>query len=164
MARDSGVGNSQSLVKEMTQNRVGVPRKALASDAVIIGGEIEIVHRAGQVEIGIGVEALDESDALVAQIALDLKIGVEREGRVVAILKLAAELAVQRRVRQIGDVRAHARDREPAPRIGALGEIAPAAPFRIGHHRLAADFVEGDVLRRMAGRAAIGSAAKTRCG
>ena len=51
-------------------------------------------------------------DALVAQIALDLEIGVEREGRVVAVLKLAAELAVQRGVRQIGDVRAHARDGE----------------------------------------------------
>src|SRR5262249_62338994 len=31
MARDSEVGNSQSLVKEITQNRVGVPVKALAS-------------------------------------------------------------------------------------------------------------------------------------
>src|SRR5581483_801180 len=31
MARDSAVGNSQSLVNEMTQNRVGVLRKALAA-------------------------------------------------------------------------------------------------------------------------------------
>ncbi len=31
MARDSDVGNSQSLVKEITQNRVGVPRKAFAA-------------------------------------------------------------------------------------------------------------------------------------
>src|SRR5215471_14071869 len=31
MARDSGVGNSQSLVNEITQKRVGVALKALAS-------------------------------------------------------------------------------------------------------------------------------------
>ena len=49
-------------------------------------------------------------------------------------------------------MRAHPRHREPAPRIDALGKIAPAAPFRIGHNRLSADFVEGDVLRRMARR------------
>ena len=50
-------------------------------------------------------------------------------------------------------MRAHARDREPAARIGAFDQIAAAAPFRIRHHRLTADFVEGDVLRRMARRA-----------
>jgi hypothetical protein len=31
MARDSDVGNSQSLVNEMTQKRVGVSLKALAT-------------------------------------------------------------------------------------------------------------------------------------
>ena len=31
MARDSEVGNSQSLVNEITQKRVGVPLKAFAS-------------------------------------------------------------------------------------------------------------------------------------
>ncbi len=140
------------------------PLEGIGEHAVAVRREIEIVHRAGQIEIGVGIEALDEADALVAQIALHLEIGIERERRIVAVLEPAAELAVQRRVRQIGDVRAHARDREPAPRIGALGEIAPAAPFRIGHHGLAADLVEGDVLRRMPRRAAIGSAENTRSG
>ena len=149
MARDSG-GRKQPVAGERDHAE---PRRRAAEgvggDAVIVGGEIEIIHRPGEIEIGIGVEPLDEGDALVAQIELHLKIGVEREGRVVAILKTAAEFAVQRGIGQISDVRAHARDREPAPRIGAFGKIAAAAPFRIGHHRLAADFVEGDVLRRM---------------
>jgi hypothetical protein len=83
----------------------------------------------------------------VAQIALHLEIGVERERRVVAILETAPELAVQRRVREIGDVGAHARDREPLPRVLALGEIATLAPCRIGHDRLPADLMESDVLR-----------------
>ena len=118
---------------------------------VIIRREIEIVHRARQVEVGIGVEALDETDPLVAQIALDLKIGIEGERRIIPVLKPAAEFAVQGCIGEIGDVIAHARDREAPPRIRALGEIAPVPPFRVGHHRLAADLVEGDVLRRVTG-------------
>ena len=89
------------------------PLERIGEHAVVVAGEIEIVHRAREIEIGIGVEALDERDALVAQIALHLEIGVEGERRVVAILEAAPELAVQGRVRKIGDVRAHARDRKP---------------------------------------------------
>src|ERR1700722_8033190 len=55
--------------------------KRVRRHAIAVGGEIEIVHRARQIEIGIGVKALDESDALVPQIGLDLKIGVEGKGR-----------------------------------------------------------------------------------
>ena len=153
MARDSEVGNSQSEVNDTTQKRVSRALERVGDHAVAVGGEIEIVHRAGQVEIGVGVEALDERAALMAQIGLHLEVRVERERRILAVLKLAAELAMQRGVREIGDVRAHARDREPAPRIGALDEIAAVPPIRIGHHRLTADLVEGDVLRRMARRA-----------
>ena len=127
--------------------------EGIGHHAVVVGGEIEIVHRARQIEIRIGVEALDERAALVAQIGFDLEVGVERERRIVAVLELAAELAMQRGVREIGDVRAHARDGEPAARGCILGKIAAVAPFRIGHHRLTADLVEGDVLRRVPRRA-----------
>ena len=67
---------------------------------VVVGSEVEIVHRAREIEIGIGVEALDERDALVAQIGFDLEIRVERKGRILAVLEFAAEFAVQRGVRQ----------------------------------------------------------------
>ena len=52
----------------------------------------------------------------------------------------------------------------PLRGLRALLEIAAAAPVGIGHHGLAADLVEGDVLGRMARGAAIGMAAKTRSG
>ena len=42
----------------------------------------------------------------MAQIALHLEIRVEAEGQRLAVLQVAAELAVQRRFREIGDVRA----------------------------------------------------------
>ncbi len=116
----------------------------------MVGGEVEIVHGARDVEIGIGVEALDEGRSLVAQIALDLEVGVEAEGDALAVLQVAAELAMQRRLGQIGDVGGHARDGEAA--IGAFAgrQIVAVAPIGIGHDRLAADLVEGDVLRRVA--------------
>lgn len=119
--------------------------------AAEIRRQVEIVHRPGDIEIGIGVEPVDEGHALVAQVALDLEIGVEAEGDRLAVLQVAAELAVQRRVGEIGDVGGHARHRQPLGGAHAALEIAPAAPVGIGHHRLAADLVEGDVLRGMAG-------------
>ena len=44
----------------------------------------------------------------------------------------------------------HPRHAEPAMRMGALFEVTSTVPVRIGHHRLPAEFVERDVLRRMA--------------
>ena len=59
---------------------------------------------------------------------------------------------MQRGVGQVGDMSAHARHREPAPRVGVLDQITALAPFRVGHHGLAADFMERDVLCRVARR------------
>ena len=44
----------------------------------------------------------------------------------------------------------HPRDAEASMRMGALFEVASIVPVRIGHHRLPAEFVKRDVLRRMA--------------
>ena len=62
------------------------------------------------------------------QVALDLEIGVERERRQVAILHPATELAMQRRVRQVGDVRRHPRHAEAAMGLDAVLEIAALPP------------------------------------
>ena len=70
----------------------------------------------------------------------------------VAILQVAAELALQRLLRQIGDVRGHARHREAVARHRADAPDSAPAPIGIGHHRLPPDLVEGDVLRGMPGR------------
>jgi len=47
-------------------------------------------------------------------------------------------------------VRGHARDREALAGRRAVRKVGSLLPFRVGHDRLPADFVEGDVLRRMA--------------
>ena len=112
----------------------------------MLGREIEVIAGAGDVEIRVGVEPVDEGRTLIAQIALDLEIGVEAEGELLAVLQVAAEFAVQRRFLQVSDVRRHPRDRQPALRPLALEQIIAAAPIGIGHDRLAADLVKGDVL------------------
>src|SRR6516162_11282778 len=112
--------------------------------------EIEVIHRAGDVEIRVGVEAVDKSAALMAQIALDLEIGVEAVSDSMTVLKISPEFAVQRSFREIGDVGRHAGDCEAAHRVSAEAQVAAAAPLGIGHYRLAPDLVKRDVLRRMA--------------
>src|SRR5215469_14009365 len=64
--------------------------EGICQHAVEIRRQIEIVHGAGEIEIRVGVEALHEADTLVAQIALDLEVGVEREGRIVTVLEAPA--------------------------------------------------------------------------
>ena len=143
-------GRKQPVAGERHHAEPGLDAaKRLRQHAVMIGGDIEIVHRPRQIEIAVGVEALDKGRALITQIALDLEIGVEREGRQIAVLHPPPELAVQRGVREIGDMRGHPRHAEAAMRMGALLEIAAMVPVRIGHHGLPAELVERDVLRRM---------------
>ncbi len=92
MARDSEVGNSQSDVNDTTQKTRARAAERIGQHAVIVGGEIEIIHRAGQIEIAVGIEALDERRALIAQIALHLEIRIERERRVVTILETCGRI------------------------------------------------------------------------
>ena len=101
-------------MKESTQKRVVRAAEGVGQHAAMLGGEVEIVAGAGDVEIGVGVEAVDEGGALVAQIALHLEVGVEALGDGRRVLQIAAELALQRRLGQIGDVRRHARHRQAA--------------------------------------------------
>ena len=51
--------------------------KGLRQHAVMIGGDVEIIHRPGQIEIAVGVKPFHERGTLIAQIAFDLEIGVE---------------------------------------------------------------------------------------
>src|ERR1700722_11072238 len=59
--------------------------------AVIIGGEIEIIHRARHEQIGIWIKSLDKNRALMAKVGLDLEIGAEGKGALGAVLQFAAE-------------------------------------------------------------------------
>ena len=61
--------------------------------AAVLPREIEVGQRPRRVEIGVGVEALDEAVRLVAQVALDLELGLgEHVADVVRELQPPAEL------------------------------------------------------------------------
>ncbi len=115
--------------------------KRLRQHPIVIRGDVEIVHRPRQIQIAVGIEPLDEGRALIAQIAFDLKVRVEGKCRQIAILHPPTELAMQCRIREVGDMRSHPRHAEAAMRMGALLEVAPVVPIRIGHHSLPAEFV-----------------------
>lgn len=149
--RPAFLGRKQPIACEGNETETGLGAgEGIGQPPAMVGGEVEIVHRPRHVEIGVGVEAVDEAHALVAQITLDLEIGVEAEGQRLAVLQVAAEFPVQRGFRKVGDVGRHARHGEALFGPPAGLEIFAALPFRIGHYRLSADLVEGDVLRGVA--------------
>ena len=88
----------------------------------------------------------------MAQIAFDLEIRIKGKCRRCFILQLATEFAMQSLVRKISDMRGHARHGEPFGRVLTKFKIASIRPIRISHDGLAPDFIEGDILRGMAGR------------
>ena len=112
-----------------------------------MGGDVEVVGCAGDVEVTVGVEALDEALALMFEVALDREVVVEVEVVGVLVLQVAPELAAHRLFGKIGDVREHPRRAQP-PRRRSVGLVVAVAERRVGLDRLAGDPVEGDVLRR----------------
>ncbi len=98
-------------------------REGVRQPSAMLFRQIEIIHRAGDVEVGIGVEPPGEPAALITQIAFDLKIRIEAEAlraraAIGAILQAAAELLRQPLLRQIGDMRRHARHGQTGRRAG----------------------------------------------
>ena len=70
--------------------------KSLGQHAIMRFGQIEIVHRTGDVEIRIGIETVDKAQPLIAQIAFHLKICVKAKAfrahaSVGAVLQTTAE-------------------------------------------------------------------------
>ena len=143
---------------------------------------VEVVERAGDQQIGVGVEGLAELVALVAQVAFDLEFHVlrrvpvgrcrrgerrqaarKREGLLGGQrttrsgerggLKLTPELLVHHVVAEVGDVADHARDAQAPLGHHALGVEVAAVKIRVGDDGAACDLVEGDVLGRQVRRA-----------
>ena len=113
--------------------------------------QVVVVHRLGDVQVRVGVEALHEAVAQVLQIRLHLELARHLVGERGAVLQGASEPPAQRQLRQVGDVADHARDRKAVGgRLAAV--VVAAVPGRIGHDGVAADGVEGDALRGDRGR------------
>ena len=85
--------------------------------AAVLPSEVEVGQRARGVQVGVGVEALDEGVGLVPQVALDLELRLgDREPDVVARLQPPAELVREGRAGQVGDVADHPGHAHPGVR------------------------------------------------
>src|SRR3546814_2032845 len=80
-------------------------REGCGKAPAVIFRKIEIIHGAGDVEIAVCIEAIDEADPLMPQIAFHLKICVEAEAFRIARLQPTPELLRQARFGQIRAVR-----------------------------------------------------------
>ena len=135
---------------DQAETRPGLGKGPGEAAAMILRYVI-IVHGPGDVEIAVGVEPFDEAQPQVAEIGFHLEIGVEAEGlgpvRVFrALLQTPSEFLGQACFGKIGDVRRHARHRQPCAGDRTARIIIAAAPVGVGHDRLPTDFVKGNVL------------------
>ncbi len=125
---------------------------------------VEVVERARDQQVRVGVEVLRELVALVAQVALDLEFDVVMELVFVGAHR-AAEFLGHVGARQIGDVPDHAGHAQPAFRHDAVRVVVAAVKVRVRADRGAGHFVERDVLRReLRCRRRSRRSARMRCG
>jgi hypothetical protein len=109
---------------------------------------IEVVERARDQQVGVGIEVLAELVALVAQVALDLELDVLRRVAQRGGLPVAPELRLHRIVRQVGDVADHPRHPQAPFRDHAVLVEVAAVEVGVGDDRAPRDLVERDVLGR----------------
>jgi nitrogenase subunit NifH len=77
ISRERAGEKRQSVVKLTSRKRRGVgarPRQVAAEGA----RRVEVVERAGDQQVGVGVEVVAELVALVAQVAFDLELDILR--------------------------------------------------------------------------------------
>lgn len=74
------LGREEPVAGETDDEGLGLDGSEGLLERAVGVGEIELVEGAGDVEIRVGVEAVDKTLALVAQVALDFELDVEGVG------------------------------------------------------------------------------------
>ena len=101
-------------------------------DAAPAAAEVVQVHRLGEQQVGVGVEAADELVAVVLEVALDLEALPQREA-VERLDDLAPEAVGEHVVGAEGDLADHAGQGEALVRpVAGRGVVVVAAPPRAG--------------------------------
>jgi hypothetical protein len=104
--------------------------------------QVEVIHRLGDVQIGVGVEAVHELAAAMPQITLHFEIHIEPEAEILLAAQTPPEFFAHRIVAHVGDVSHHARHRQASSRR-LLAVVIAFVPIEVGD-RLPTRFVERD--------------------
>ena len=132
--------------------------------------EVVGVHGVGQRHVGPGIETAHELVGVVVQVALHgislvpavgRRQGLSRQRRLACLL-VATEADRQLGLGAVGQVGDAPGDAEADVRRGAVLEVVPAAPIRIGHDRLNLGGLGADLIGRREGTVAPTHAASTR--
>ena len=144
-------GRVQPVGAERDQQRArrDALERRLERPVAVLAGQVEVGERARGVEVGVGVEPLDERVGLVAQVALDLelRLGDRVADRRLGVLQPPVELLLQRLAGQVGDVADHPGHAHAGVGLAAGAVVVAALPGRVRPDRLAGDRVPGHALR-----------------
>ena len=145
ISRECAVGKRQSVSKESTRKRVRAAAQPLDRGRAV-AERVEVVHHAREIEIAVGVEAVEEALALVLEVALDREVDAEAVQRLAVVLQPAPELGAHRLLGEIRDVRDAAGQREALVGAHAVLVVVAAVEVLVLHDGRARDGAEGDVL------------------
>ena len=156
-------GGSEAPIGHKTdqQEFAGGAGQRQAQIAAIGAGRIEVIQRAGDQQVGVGIKVIGKLIALVAQVALDLELHLLRAVAVIGAgaglrnraAQFATELGIHHVVAQIGDVANHAGDAQAALGYHAVAVKVAAVEVGVGDDGTARHFIKGNVFRREVGRA-----------
>ena len=129
------------------------PRERRGQRAAAVVGEVELVHGARQVQVGVGVERVGETLRLVLEVGLHLELRPEIAGDARGLGHApAAEALVPLVRRTVGD-RAELAGQPQAETRTAPGLVVAAAPRRVAAHHLPLQRAQRDGERLGARRA-----------
>ncbi|OQC06736.1 MAG: hypothetical protein BWX80_01425 [Candidatus Hydrogenedentes bacterium ADurb.Bin101] len=111
----------------------------------VSGGNIEVVHGLGDIQVGIGVEAVHKSLTLVVKIGFHVELALEMIPQLVAVAQRAPELAVHGLVGKIGDMGQHTGNGKSLAWPGTI-PVGATLECRIRLNGVAADSVKRDLL------------------
>src|SRR5215203_4858077 len=140
-------GGEEPVARDPNEEHLGLDARVGNFLGLVATCHVVEVHRPGEVEVGVGVEAAGELPSLVVQVALDLEppteLGVKRGtpgGSTAEPLPLSRGALVGHHPRHPGD--------GESP-IGPLSRAVVVAvlPVRVGHDSAASDLAHPDTLR-----------------
>src|SRR5215212_3392985 len=140
-------GGEEPVAGDPNEQHLGLDARVGIFLGLVASCHVVVVHRPGEVEVGVGVEAASELPALVVQVALDLEppteLGVQRG----ASRRPPAEPLPLPGGALVGHHPRHPGDGQPPIGPPPRAVVVAALPVRVGHYGAPSDLAHPDPLR-----------------